>query len=113
MVYCKDCANLPKCSYCREVIVENYLLANNMYWHKHHFYCQSCNKLIENKEFFVKNSLIICEICKDISEVEEHQEIPEPQETFGSQKTKYYTLKQLITKPYPTGIDITKREVNY
>ena len=90
-VYCKHCADLPICSYCKEVILEKYLFANELYWHEEHFYCQKCKKLIENKEFFVKDSIIVCDTCGN--------------------KAMYYTLKQLINKPYPTGIDITKREV--
>lgn len=134
LVFCKNCADLPKCEYCHEIISENYLLANEKHWHKYHFYCQSCNKLIENKEFFVKNDQIICELCKNFSSV---QEVPNPipsqdlqilnneiqpssaeavpiqeMQTFG-EKNQFYTLQQLKTKPYPSGIDIVKREVNF
>ncbi len=129
-VYCKNCADLPKCFHCGEVISENYLLADNKHWHKHHFFCQLCGKLIENKEFFVANGRIICEGCKNTAPMgaviaAPKEENEKAEETFGETKAereeingekmdsrpKYCTLKQLTTKPYPAGIDITKREV--
>lgn len=108
--------------------MENYLLANNHHWHKHHFFCQGCGKLLENNEFFVKDDRIVCESCKatipaagaeTVPEIAERREEDQgadsvqQMQTFGEQPgtKKFYTMRELTTKPYPAGVDLTKREV--
>ena len=48
---------------CDQEIIEDYLIANDRFWHKNHFFCRFCKRLIPNKEFFIHNQQLTCEEC--------------------------------------------------
>ena len=74
-LFCSVCGNLPKCNQyiyiiyiyiysCGVEITEDYLIANEKYYHKEHLICSFCNTFIHNREFFIADGELMCENCQ-------------------------------------------------
>jgi LIM domain len=100
---------LPTCQYCKEEITDDFILANEMHFHKDHFYCGSCGDVIPNAEYYLLNNKLICEKCH-VADAAENT-IKEVEQEEDTQK-EYYSAAELRGKALPPSIDLTKKEVN-
>lgn len=101
-LFCSDCGNLPICNYCKNEITDDYILANDLHFHKDHFFCSACKQVIPNGEYYMANDMIVCEYCQNEKECKEEPE---------SQAKEKFTLKELQSNGLPSYVDLSKKEV--